>query len=251
MNFFLSLAFLFFVGSVTGWVIEVFYRRFFSKTNTARKWINPGFCTGPYLPLYGSGLCLMYLLSCLDSFSLTKYHALNTVLLLLLMALCMTALEYVTGMVMLRSTKVRLWDYRNEWGNIHGVICPKFSLAWGLLCAAYYFLINPYIRQLLVWLSRNLAFSFVIGLFFGVFIIDAAHSANIVAKLSAYAKEKQIVFLYEEVKSKIQAKNAEYQQKYHFFRPFKTDVPMKEILGEMVENIEEKISSVHTRKKTK
>ena len=56
MNIFLSLAFLFFVGSTFGWVLEVFFRRFFSSNNPERKWIDPGFCVGPDLPLYGSGL---------------------------------------------------------------------------------------------------------------------------------------------------------------------------------------------------
>ncbi len=45
MNIFLILAFLFFIGSVSGWVLELFFRRFFSRANPERKWINPGFCT--------------------------------------------------------------------------------------------------------------------------------------------------------------------------------------------------------------
>ena len=47
------------------WVLELFFRRFFSTSNPERKWINPGFCTGPYLPIYGSGLCVLYLLASL------------------------------------------------------------------------------------------------------------------------------------------------------------------------------------------
>lgn len=62
MNLFLKLAYLFFIGSVLGWVLELFYRRFISSANPERKWINPGFCVGPYVPLYGSGLCILYLL---------------------------------------------------------------------------------------------------------------------------------------------------------------------------------------------
>ena len=57
MNFFLILAFLFFVGSSIGWVIELFFRRFFS----AKKWINPGFLVGPYLPIYGFGVVVVVL----------------------------------------------------------------------------------------------------------------------------------------------------------------------------------------------
>lgn len=62
MNLFLSLAYLFFIGSVLGWILELFFRKYFSGSNPEHKWINPGFCTGPYVPLYGFGLCILYLL---------------------------------------------------------------------------------------------------------------------------------------------------------------------------------------------
>lgn len=64
MNLFLTIAFLFFIGSMAGWVIEVVFRRFFSSANPERKWINPGFLSGPYLPLYGFSLCVLFLLRC-------------------------------------------------------------------------------------------------------------------------------------------------------------------------------------------
>ena len=59
MNLFLTLAFLFSIGSTAGWVLELFYRHFASGKKGQRKWINPGFCTGPYLPIYGCGLCVL------------------------------------------------------------------------------------------------------------------------------------------------------------------------------------------------
>ena len=67
MNMFLTLAYLFFIGSTLGWVAELLYRRFLSGANPERKWINPGFCVGPYVPLYGSGLCILYLLASVSS----------------------------------------------------------------------------------------------------------------------------------------------------------------------------------------
>ena len=53
MNTFLKLAFLFYIGSSLGWVLELFFRRFISGNNPERKWINPGFMVGPCL-LYTS-----------------------------------------------------------------------------------------------------------------------------------------------------------------------------------------------------
>ena len=52
---FFILAFLFMFGSVAGWVLELFFRRIFSM----KKWINPGFLNGPYLPMYGFGTVIV------------------------------------------------------------------------------------------------------------------------------------------------------------------------------------------------
>ena len=86
MSIFLVLAFLFFVGALLGWVLELFFRKFFSAANPERKWINPGFCTGPYIPLYGFGLCLMYLLASLDRLNITGNPIGDKVLLFTAMA---------------------------------------------------------------------------------------------------------------------------------------------------------------------
>ena len=63
MSDFLVIAFLFFVGSIVGWLIEIVFRRFFSSANKEHRWINPGFLIGPYLPLYGCSLCVLFLLA--------------------------------------------------------------------------------------------------------------------------------------------------------------------------------------------
>ena len=56
---FLIVLYLFFFGGVGGWVLELFFRRFFSGANPERKWLNPGFLFGPCLPLYGFGTVLL------------------------------------------------------------------------------------------------------------------------------------------------------------------------------------------------
>lgn len=63
---FLIVLYLFFFGGVGGWVLELFFRRFFSGANPERKWLNPGFLFGPCLPLYGFGTVLLFILSELD-----------------------------------------------------------------------------------------------------------------------------------------------------------------------------------------
>lgn len=238
MNLFLILAFLFFIGSVSGWVIELFYRRFISPANPQRKWINPGFCTGPYLPLYGFGLCILYLIASGENFRITGNFLGNKVLLFMIMAVSMTVIEYIAGIFVLKYTKVRLWDYSSEWCNIQGIICPKFSLIWALLGACYYFLIHSHILGALRWLSNNMAFSFVIGLFFGVFIVDVVHSTQLIVKLKKYAEENEVVVKYEAIKAHIRSRHDENKQKYNFFRPFRSDQPLAEHLKELCDSFE-------------
>lgn len=248
MNIFLELSFLFFIGSLSGWALEVFYRRFFSTSNPERKWINPGFCTGPYLPLYGFGLCTLYLIALTEDLYLIENPFWNKIVLFLVMAFCMTLIEYIAGIFSLKVLKVRLWDYSDAWGNIQGIICPKFSFFWALLGALYYFLIHPHIIGAVHWLSQNLAFSFVIGLFFGVFIIDVIHSAKLVAKLKAFAEENGIVIRHESLKSNIRTHYTSTKQKYNFFRPFNTDRPLSEHLAEMRSTSEIRVRKIKRKK---
>ena len=239
MNLFLIFAFLFFIGSVSGWVMELVFRRFISAENIDRKWINPGFCTGPYLPLYGCGLCILYSIAQLEKYALLKNLYWNKFILFLAMAICMTAIEYIAGIINLKFTQVRLWDYTNEWANIQGIICPKFSMIWAALGAIYYFFIHPHILDALAWLSQNLAFSFIIGLFFGVFTVDVAESAQLTAKLKKYAKENDVIIHYEAMKTHIRQLHDRTKQQYHFFRPFHTELPLAEHLKELKESFEQ------------
>jgi len=238
MSIFLTLAYLFFIGSVFGWCLELLFRNLTQKRD---KIVNPGFCTGPYLPIYGFGLCTLYLLASLEKHSLITDPFWNKVVLFLAMAVCMTLIEYIAGILCLKYLKVRLWDYSNLWGNIQGIICPIFSLAWAVLGAMYYFLIHPHILEGLDWLSRNLAFSFFIGMFFGIFIIDVAHSAQLVVKLKAFAEDNDVIVKYEALKAHIRAARETSALKYHFFHPFRAERPLGEYLKEMQENLEHRI----------
>lgn len=240
MNIFLELAYLFFIGSVIGWTLELLFRRFISSANPERKWINPGFCTGPYLPLYGVGLCILYLIASLEKYPIFRSDVANKLLLFAIMTILMTVIEYISGMLSLKLFHVRLWDYSKQWGNLHGVICPKFSLAWGALGAIYYFLIHPHIKESLAWLGRNLAFSFFIGVFFGVFILDFAHSMQLVAKLKRFAEENEVILRYEHLKAQLRSAREKSAQKYRFFRPFDSERPLPDFLKELRDSFEKR-----------
>lgn len=213
MNIILTLAFLFAAGCLIGWGIEVVFRHFYVHR---KYWINPGFLVGPYLPLYGFGLCALYLLASLEPLIPIENSAWRKTLLFLLMAACMTLIEYIAGVIFIRKMHVKLWDYSGMWGNIQGIICPLFSFFWALLSAAYYFLIHPRVLGALAWLSSNLAFSFFIGLFYGVFAVDCFYSFRIVSRIRTLAQEYDILIRYEELKAHVAETAQRGRERVHF-----------------------------------
>lgn len=221
MSAFLIFAYLFFCGAILGWVIELFYRRFFSKANPERKWINPGFCVGPYVPLYGFGLSALYLFARCEKYIPMENIVGRKILLILMMTVFITLIEYLAGLICLKFFKVRLWDYSQEKFNLQGLICPKFSFIWGSASALYLFFAHPHILDSLIWLSENLAFTFVIGFFYGVFAVDLVYSSHMIAKIKDYANENDIVVKWEKLKSDIKAKADKLGKRTPFMFPMK------------------------------
>lgn len=253
MTALLTLCFLFFVGSCIGWCIEVIFRRCFS----AKKWINPGFLTGPYLPLYGFGVVGMYLI-CLIPINVGAEWA-NALITIAIIGVAMTLIEYVAGLVFIKGMRVKLWDYSDRWGNIQGIICPLFSLFWLLVGALYYFVIDPFVIAWVQWFVSNMPFAFVVGFFFGVFTIDLCHSINLTVKIRKFATDHNVVVRFEKVKESVQEsleklKNdvkdkAKKIPKPHFFLPFKGQNDLEQSLKEYLDK--EKAGRFTSKSKSK
>ena len=152
---FIQTAYLFALGSIIGWVLEFFYRKFFDPVNVERKWLNPGFLTDPYLPLYGFALLLLFWLRRLEGFIPIENSYIRKAVLFLIMAACITALEYFTGLIFIVRLKIMLWDYTQFWGNIQGIICPMYSFFWLVLSFGYCFFLDPTITQTVEMLPDN------------------------------------------------------------------------------------------------
>ena len=232
MNKLLILLFLFSAGSVTGWVIELFFRRYLDPVERKKKkWVNPGFFVGPYLPIYGSGLIVLYLLGHISIPSLGAQHPIiEKLVIFVIMAACMTFLEFITGMIFINRLHLQLWDYSSYPGNIKGVICPLFSCFWYALAAFYYLVLHPQVLDALDWLSRNLAFSFFIGFFYGIFFLDIIYSFQLMVKIKKLADEYQIVVKYNAYKSKlIDIRDEAKERSYFFFSSRLSSISPREV----------------------
>ena len=175
---------LFVIGSLIGWVIELFFRRFVSQ----KKWVNPGFLTGPYLPIYGCGVVILYVLSSINI--PISNHIVNVVVRILLIGVGMTLVEFIAGLIFIKGFKAKLWDYSDRKGNIMGIICPTFSLIWLAVGSLYYFLLNPFLVEGLTWISENLIYTYFIGAFMGMMLVDFSYSIHLATKLKE-VKEAQ------------------------------------------------------------
>ena len=243
-----TLVFLFGIGSVTGWFIELFYRRFRSKQNPERKWINPGFLVGPCLPLYGFGLIVLYGIS-----SLPVLQGENTsgkvIMTIILMGILLTALEFVAGLVFIKGLRVKLWDYSDCFGNIYGIICLRFSIYWTVLGTFYFFFIQEHVLNMVTWLWNNIVFSFFVGVFFGIFLVDVGYSMNIVVRIRHFAAEHKIIVRYELLQAQVKSIVRTGKKPFDFLFSLANDLPFIENL----KNYEEKYRNTleHIKEKTK
>ena len=205
MKYLVIISTLFVVGSLLGWVIELFFRRFVSQ----KKWMNPGFLTGPYLPIYGFGVAVLYGVSNIP-LGITN-QVVDIIIRILFIGVGMTLIELIAGLIFIKGCKVKLWDYSDRKGNIMGIICPSFSLIWLAVGSLYYFLLNPVLVKGVTWLSDNLIYTYFIGLVIGMMIVDFAYSIHLATKLKQYTELQSLRF--EEFKKLLKLKIKELRIK--------------------------------------
>lgn len=232
MDFLLGVLVLFAFGSLVGWVIELLFRRYFSS----HKWINPGFLVGPYLPLYGFGVALLFAISYFIDFSawfgLPSW--LNALVVIVLMSLCMTMIEYIAGIIFIKGMHIKLWDYSGMWGNIQGIICPLFSFFWSVIAAAFYFLLKTPCAELVLWFEQkstvNTYLMFALGMFYGMMLVDFCYSMHVATKIKQFATEHQVVIKYEKFKESVRELQLRSKEKISFVFPLLSTKPLKEHL---------------------
>ena len=140
----INLILLFFAYAFLGWCIEVTLKYF-----QLHRFINRGFLTGPWLPIYGSGAALITIavkgLSPLESSVGTTF--------MVSFILC-GVVEYMTSFVLEKRFHARWWDYSQKPMNLHGRVWIGNLILFGLGGVLIVEMINP----LLLRLSGHLSF---------------------------------------------------------------------------------------------
>ncbi len=237
MQIFLLALFLFLVGCFLGWLLEVFFRRFFS----AKKWVNPGFMKGPWLPLYGFGVLLMFSIChlCISFFpeSIKFYNPVGglferdyvsgptamDLVPISLMWIGMVLLEFLAGLIFIKGFHVKLWDYTNMRGNIMGIICPVFTVIWLAVAVIFYYGIDPFMYLLSTNAHKymfggdgalaHFGFIFFLGLVYGLMLYDFVTSIGVFNAISKFARQSGVVAKYESSKRRFEEFNKETKKK--------------------------------------
>ncbi len=223
------LLYIFFIGSVSGWILETVYRRF-CHDNKSRKWINPGFMMGPYLPLYGFGFCILFLLSELENAIMIVNPLITKLIVCVLMALCMTILELAAGLIFIKGMKLELWDYSSKPFNYKGIICAEFSFYWLVLALLYTAAVHPVIYRITGELIKEEKNLFPLGFISGIFAVDFCCSMHIATKIKKFAEENDILVRYEELKTAIRKYAEERKEKYMFMFAFHSKINLNDHL---------------------
>ena len=211
MKILVTIATLFVIGSVAGYIIELFFRRFVSQ----KKWVNPGFMVGPYIPLYGFGTIILYGFSNINLTSFGIPDWLNIIIVLLTIGISLTVIELLAGLIFIKGFHMKLWDYSDRWGNFKGLICPLFSLIWMAVGVGYYFLLNPALVQALYFISEYPLYVFFIGIVIGMMIVDFCYSLHVGLLIKKYAGVASVKF--EEFKATISDVASETKKRASFY----------------------------------
>lgn len=170
-----QILFFFLIYAFVGWCLEVSY----SAVSSGR-FVNCGMLNGPICPIYGFGGVIVLVL-------LAPFNG-NLPLLFALSVILASALEYVTGFLLERIFHTKWWDYSNMPFNLHGYICLKFSLAWGVACVFVIKIIHPLIAAIVNVLPSPIGY---IVLLFAYIILSADITATLVGilKMNLFLKE--------------------------------------------------------------
>lgn len=116
----LEVIYYFVVLSFLGWFVESIY-----SSIQASKFINRGMLYTPFCPIYGFVGTILVIID--------KFYNPNIFLTFFLTVVLAIVVEYSVSYLAEKILKVHWWDYSNNMFNLHGRVCLRNSILFGLL----------------------------------------------------------------------------------------------------------------------
>ena len=143
---FSKMVFIFLFFSIIGWGYEVTLAFLYGYG-----FVNRGFLSGPYLPLYGFGALILigglhWLMA--RPVRIGKV-SITPVLVFIGIMVITTVVEYCTGILLETFAGQRFWDYSTYPYNFQGRICLSASIRFGLGGMLFLYILTPLFSRLL------------------------------------------------------------------------------------------------------
>ena len=97
----------------------------------------------------------------------------------------------------------------------------NLCLFWAIICGVYYIFVHPMIVSAGEWISGNPFFSFFVGMYFGVMVVDICYSLHIVTRVRKWAAENNVVVRLEQLKLSMKVRSDKVKKKIGFLLPFR------------------------------
>lgn len=139
-----------------------------------KKFINRGFLSGFFCPIYGFGAVLTLQFSKWISDVFGNAHF-SIVINILLAVIVVTVLEYITGFFLESIFDYKWWDYSDNALNLNGYICIKYSFLWGVLAFILVKLVHPVVSEVAFSVSYS-AREYLMLFLLIYFVVDTSYS---------------------------------------------------------------------------
>ena len=174
MEYFINIVLLFFTYSFMGWCIEVTLKFF-----QYHRFINRGFLTGPWLPIYGSGCTFITL--AIDGLAHVSMNESSYGSVFAVSFVLCGLVEYGASYFMERRFHARWWDYSQKPMNLNGRVWIGNLILFGLGGVIVVKFVNPLLLPL--YMRGSLKVREIVAACLGVLFISDYLGSHFILKL--------------------------------------------------------------------
>lgn len=132
----------FIVYSILGFIMETSLKHlFFPK-------LNNGFLYGPWIPVYGLGVCLIILVMRFVFNRIKVSRFIKILILFLISTIVLTLLEFIGGNLIELLTGKVFWKYDDLKYNFGHYIALEISVVWGVMSLIITYIIKPLLDRI-------------------------------------------------------------------------------------------------------
>lgn len=133
---------MFLIGSILGFIWETGLTFLFPS-------INNGLLFGPWVPVYGFGICIIVFIERLVFYRIKVNKIYKILIMLLLIMLVVTGLEFLGGVLIEKFFDKTFWDYTQLKFNIGKYIALEVTLLWGIMALIFVYVVKPLLENII------------------------------------------------------------------------------------------------------